>query len=528
MFAPRLLVGLALALIPLALPATAQTVDTIGQETATHGDVVRVFGTDLVKKSKLVLVQDGAAVKKTKLKVLAVGDTGGEGPGEGPYVDVQIKKGFPGHFFLGVKVKKDIVGISEETLELVTPTPESVEPGAAQPKDLVVVQVRDYGGKGKHVARIGFKKAKIKNVEELDESGLAAVTIQVPKVPNGVWPISIQNGIGTGVLKNALEISGSKAKPSKAATRINFVGKKSFKASKKKIATDEGGGDPGEVNVGSVAGSKKKPKVFGVVMPGQLADLADGDLFSLADGAQILYSETGKGGAMCVWSSAANEKGEELSIQVVAIGEETMTLFVCGVLRLAEEVSNGTCGPELLRFSGMVTAPSNASEDPGGGGECTELTSATGSMTGAFVSELGENIALYGLTPGTLQLSSGTADTGGGFPDQVLSFNVSFDPNSDATPATFNTLNLDGSGLTQFSLQLGTTFWNQSFAPQVPPTPSSMSVTITSVEDVGSNPFGILGCIHGTFTGSLTEASPGMPSQTFSGSFEIPWFDTGF
>ena len=527
MITTRTLAGVALALSCLVSSAPGQIVGEIEQDTATLGDVVRVFGSDLGAKPKLVLVQDGAAAKKTKLKVVGSGDTTTEAGGpSGPYVDVVVTKAFPGEFQIGVKLKKDVVGVSPDSLELVPPTPESVDPGVAMPGDEVVLLVRDYADQGKHTARVGNATAKIVDVQAPDQQGLREVTIQVPAVANGVWPVSIQNRLGTGVLKNALEVTGSNGKPGSFAAQIDFVGLKPFKAKKKSIATDEQGGDPGEVNVGAVSGSKKAPKVFGIALAGQIADLGAGDLLTSGDDALILYSETQKGGGQCTWSSSANQGDEDIAIQIIAIDDDAIVLFVCGKLRRAL----GDCGPEVLCFSGMLTAPGQAGDDGGNGTACVGNTDATGTTTGAFVSDPSTDLALYGLTPGTLRFASGTADTGGhGFPDQVLTWSVSFNPSSDATPVTFDTLNLDGTGLTVFNLELADgVFWNVTYAPQIPPTPSSMSVTITSVDPVPSNPFGILGCIKGSFTGTLTESAPGQPVQSFAGTFEIPWYDLGF
>lgn len=524
MFATRTLAGLTLALAALTPLASAQVVESIEQDTATFASVIRVFGSDLGAKPKLVLVQEGAAVKKTKLKVVGSGNTDSEGVPSGPYVEVEIKKAFPGVFQIGVKLKQDVVGVSADTLELVVPHPESADPNAVIPNDLVQVLVRNYGTKGAHIARVGNKKAKITDAQPEGEDGLTEVTIKVPKVANGTWPLSIQNRLGTGVLKNALEVSGSNGKLGKFAAKIDFVGKKPFKAKKKLIGTDEGGGDPGEVNVGAVAGPKKRPKVLGITLPGQLDDLSDGDLFSLDTGAQVLYSETQKDGSQCVWSSSANEDGEDVDVQVIAITDDALVLFLCGKLRRAM----GSCGPEVLTFSGMVTAPGKPADDGGNGGACPPLTEAMGTSTGQFVSDPAEATALYGLTPGTLQVAIGTTDTGGqGYPDQVISFRVSFNPSTDSAPATFDVLNLDGTGLTAFSLQLGTTFWNATYAPQIPPTPASMSVTIDAVDPVPPNQFGILGCIRGSFTGTLTHA-PDQTVQTFTGDFKVPWHDLGF
>lgn len=530
MFAARHVAGLALALISLAAPAAAQQVEDIDLDTATLGDVIRVFGSELGNKPKLVLVQDGELVKKTKLKVVGSGDTGEEGGG--PYVDVTLKKAFPGVFTIGVKQKKDILGESMDTIELVAPTIESVEPGMAEVKDEVVLMVRDYGSVGAHKVFVGSKKAKITNEEEVVDEGapgvLTAVTFKVPKVASGIWPVSVQNRLGTGTLKNALEIGGSTASVGKNSAVINIEGQKPFKAKKKLIGTDQQGGDPGEVNVGLVAGSKKKPKVFGISMPGLLEDLEAGDMFMLADGAEILYSETGKNGTQCVWSSTQNEGDEDIAIQVVTIDEESMVLFICGKIRFAAEVSNGDCdGPEVLCFSGMVTAPSQE-EDTMVSGACEPFTDAMGSMTGAFVGAPEESIALADIGgPGTVTFTTGTEDGGGGFPAQVINFTVSLEPGVTPLPATYNNIQVpSGDGLTTFTQQLGLEVWGQKFDEQLN---SSMSVTITEVTTAPNNPFGILACISGSFTGSVTKgAGPTEMTQTLSGTFEIPLYSPGF
>jgi hypothetical protein len=529
MLAPRFPLGLALAVLALAAPLSAQQVDSIEQDTATLGEVLRVFGTDLGKKPKLVLVQNGAAAKKTKLKVVGNGDTGGDGGGA--FVDVELKKGFAGPFAIGVKVKKNVVGESPDTVELVPPTPESVEPEIAQPNDEVVVLVRHYASLGGHVVSVGGKKAKITNVEPADEGvgGLTAVTFKVPKVPSGVWPVSVRNRLGEASLKNALEVTGSTGKLPGVGAKINLVGLKPFKAKKKLIGTDQGQGDPGEINVGLVAGSKKAPKVFGIQMPGQLDELAAGDLFSVADDAEIIYSQAGKKGSLCVWTSAVNEDGEDIVIQVVTIDDEKMVLFVCGQLRYSPEVSNGDCpGPELLSFSGLVTAPS-VEQQTTGNGACTPLTTATGSMTGAFDSVPEDAIALFGIAgPGTLKFAVGTASNGEGTPLQLLSWTVTFNPDTDATPATFDSLQIPAAtGLSEFTLTMADlTLWSHRYTKQLD---SSMSVTITKVVDAPANPHGLKACIHGTFTGTISKGGgPSEVTQTMSGEFEIPYYDSGF
>ena len=70
MFTARIMAGAALAVLVLAFAVGAQQITAIEPPSATQGDVVRVFGSDLGSKPKLVLVRDGAAAKKTKLKVV--------------------------------------------------------------------------------------------------------------------------------------------------------------------------------------------------------------------------------------------------------------------------------------------------------------------------------------------------------------------------------------------------------------------------------------------------------------------------
>ncbi|GJM22454.1 MAG: hypothetical protein DHS20C15_23690 [Planctomycetota bacterium] len=530
MFAPRFLAGLALAIASLTPLSAAQEVESIDLDTATLGDVIRVFGTDLGSKPKLVLVQDGELAKKTKLKVVGSG-TLGEGV-ESDYVDVTLKKAFEGTFSIGLKVKKNIVSESEDTIDLVPPTVDSVAPESASPKQEVVMMVRDYGTVGAHKVFVGSKKAKITDVTVVDEGGsdpVTAVTFKVPKVANGNWPVSLQNRLGTGTLKNALEVTGSTGKVGGFSAVINFVGQKPFKAKKKFIGIDEALGDPDTVSVGLLSGSKKAPKAFGIQMPGLVADLEAGDMFTLSDdGAQILYTETAKDGTQCVWTSGVNAKGEDIAVQVVSIDDETMVLFVCGKIRFTPEGSDGECdGPAVLCFSGLVTAPSQE-EEPVFNGPCQPFTDAIGSMTGAFEGDPQESIALADIGgPGTVRLTTGTEDGGEGFPAQVISFNVSFEPGTTATPATFDHIEVpSGDGITAFTLQLGLEIWSQKFDENLN---SSMSVTITDYTAAPNNQFGILGCFTGSFTGTVSKgAGPTEMTQTLSGTFEIPLYDPGF
>jgi len=544
MFAARHVAGLALALISLAAPAAAQQVEDIDLDTATLGDVIRVFGSELGNKPKLVLVEDGELVKKTKLKVVGSGDTGEEGGG--PYVDVTLQKGVPGTFSIGVKLKKDIVGASEDTLELVVPTIELVNPDSAEVKDEVVLMVRDYGSVGGHKVFVGSKKAKITNEELVEDMGegapgvLTAVTFKVPKVPAGNWPVSVQNRLGTGILKGALEISGGVADSldlGKPQAMIEFIGKKTFKA-KKKIVTSEdlanpGLGDPGQTNVGGFAGSKKAPITFGVHLPSDIAGLEAGDSFTNLvdeDDAQILYVEQHKNGTQCTWASATNDQvgAEPIEVQVVAIDEDVMVLFVCGTLRFAEEVSDGDCsGPALLSFSGIVIAPAFEQEVVVNG-PCTGGTTASMSTSGSFVSGPNQNEAIEGISgPGTLKFVSGTDDSGGGPPDFVISFTVTFDPDSSPTPMTFDGLEIPaGTGLSEFTLLEGNgAAWSHQFDEMLN---SSMSVTITNVMKAPGSAAPITHCVQGSFTGTVSKGiGPTQETQTITGQFEIPVFDFG-
>ena len=503
----------------LSLPVQGQQITSIEADEATLGDVVRVFGTDLGAKPKLVFALDGKPVKKTKLKVVGSGDDGG-----GPWVDVEVKNGVVGAFPLAVKQGKQLVGTSKDTLALVPPAIEMVDPGSGAPGDEVDVIVEHYGA-FVHQATIAFKKAKITGEQDLGD-GRVRVTLRIPKVPGGTWPVTIKNRLGLGILKSAVEVTGSTkplGAPGASIVIDDGSGKtKTFKAKKKKIATDE---QPGpETNVGAVAGSNKKPIVFGISLDSTIMDLEPGDSFGAAD-SLLLYSITLKGGEQCSWSSTANEPGETFAVDVAAKDDESMVLFVCGTLRKALGD-----GPETIEVVGTITAPlATGGDDPGNGTDCDPLTTATGSATGAFTSEAAKNTAHFGIAgPGTTKFASATVDGPGGAPLQTLSWTVSFNPATDATPVTFDGLAIPaGTGLSEFSLTLAdATIWSHAFDPMT--FASSMSVTITSVEDVPNNPFGILGCIHGTFAGSLTESGPAMTAQTFSGSFEIPWYDTGF
>lgn len=530
---PRLAAGLGLALLSLAAPLGAQVVESIQEDTATFADVVRVFGTGLSKKTKLVLVQDGEIVKKTKLKVIEEGDAG---KGGGPYVDVRIAKGFVGTFQIGVQQKKDVIGLSEDTLDLVAPTVESVEPGEAEPNDEVVVMVSDYGSEGAHKVFVGLKKAKITDVVEPEggEPALTAVTIQVPKVPAGNWPVSVQNRLGTGVLKDALEVSGGVSDDlalGQPMMTIDFIGKKPFKASKKKVATSEDPAvpdlkDPGMTNVGGSSGSKKAPKTFGVTMPVDIASLTAGLVFMSDpedDDFAVIYTEQHKGGTSCTWTSARNEPDETAVVQVVAIDEEIMVLFVCGKLRLAEEISAGDCGPAVLDFNGMITAPS-VEQDVVVTGPCTAGTEASMSLSGPFVSGPNQNEAIEGLGgPGTTKFVTGTDDSGGGPPAFVLSWTVTFDPDTTPTPVTFDSVQIpSGAGLIEFSLTEGDgTVWTQQFDEFLN---SSMSVTITKVTQAPGSAAPITHCVEGTFTGTVSTGFPAT-TQTITGDFVIPVFD---
>ncbi|MCB9897993.1 MAG: hypothetical protein H6825_08320 [Planctomycetes bacterium] len=504
------------ALLALALFAAspfAQEITALDQATVTLGSIVRVSGTDLGTKPKLVLVQDESKAKGASLKVV--------GSGEG-YVDVTIKKAKAGTYQVAVAKGKSLLTTSADSLEVVPPTVVSVDPDSAEPNDEVDVLV-SYAGSAKLKAVVGTTKAKVVAVTPVEpppgeSAPQSRVTIRVPKVPNGVWPVSVMNPVGKGILKGALEVTGSTKALPKPSVRLDIDGvKKPFKASKKHVAVVD---DSDGFAVLATSGSKKSPSVLRITVPEALEDVAPGDSYD-ADPGQIVYSVTDKSGTT-IWAAEPAGEGNTWVVDVVALDDEgTLVLFLCGCLTR----QSGDAGDETICVLGLVTV--DTSVEVQSGGLCDPLCTATGSVTGDFVSVPQENIALFGIAgPGLLKCATGSADGGGGFPATVIEWTISFDPAHDATPATFDGISLQGSGLISFSMQLDTTFYTQSIDMNLD---SSMSVTITQVDDAPSNPFGILACLHGTFSGVVTNNATIPPTpQTLTGEFVMPWYDTGF
>lgn len=512
----------AAALVAAGSFVLAQEVTSVTEDHGTVGDVLVVAGTGLKGrkgKPKVFLTpadQVGKKGKKQpsiKLKVGAFDETSIEAE-----IKRVSKKTPAGLYDVHVKAKGQDELVLPGGFRLVGPTVQSADPDVAAPGDTVDVLVDDYGTRGSHSVEVAFQSARIQGEQDLG-GGEWRVSVQVPDVAAGLWPVSVTNSVGSHTLLGALEVQTDDGEKPKGAWVGFDLLRKPFKAKEKDIALDEQDGV--RTNVGAVGGSKGRPQIFGISVESPLADLEVGDVFG-PDTGSLQYDQTKKKGKTltAAWSTTSNDPAETFAIGVAARDDECITFVVVGTLSRAFGD-----GPENLEVAGYVTAPL---ADPIVAPKlCEPLTTATGSVTGEFVSEEQKNIALAGLSgPRSFRFSTGEPDNLDGVPESVITWNVDFDPRNDAVPVTYDGIDLSGGGLTNFSLQLAdNTFWNQVIGVDLK---SSMSVTITEVVDVPNNQLGILACIRGTFTGVLRKADASLEEQTFTGTFEIPWYDTGF
>ncbi len=489
-----LLAGGALLLASATLDA--QTITAIDVTEATLGEVVRVTGAGLGSKPKLVLAQEGAATKKTKLKVVGAGTDADE-----DFVDFEIKKAFAGAFQVAVKKGKTLTAISPDTFEIVGPRIDSVNPTEALPNDLVDVFV-EHAGTGKLKALVGSKKAKITNIEPADEDGggfLSRVTIKVPKVPDGTWPVTFQNLIGIDALKAALDVNGSTTALGKPSASVTIEGRKPFKAKKNNIAVDN---MLDATNIGAVQGKKN----LIVSLPENQADLVAGSSWNAAP-ANIFYSEATKQGQIA-WAAEPAAEGASWAIDLIELTEDTIVTYICGKLtRVTGE------GPETLCVYGVVISPRievDTTTEP-----CDVHFHADMSVIGPWDAAPGDDGtgAVYNdLGGNTTQLEGDKIGAGG--LSEGFNIIMSFDPTTQNSAVITGAFALQGFAFTDADGS-----WASIINPDLS---TSMTVTITDVLAPTDPQDPWAGYIVGSFDGTLKSNTSPL-TQTCSGDFCSPY-----
>ena len=489
--------SLLVSLAVLAASATAQTIDAVSPTDGAIGDVLTLTGSDLdVGKLKPVFLLDGEPVKKTKLRVV-------KGSQQAGSVQVEVKAAVPGTFRIAFKQGKDFVGTSDDTFTARGPEPQSVEPGVANPGDSVVIDVAFRGFK-RFEARIGGAKAKLLDATDPDGDGISTMTVRVPKLPAGTWPVSVRTPLGEGLLKDGLSIlDGQGEVPvKKVNTTIELTGLKPYKP--KIVQIDE---DPTSFDIGLLAGGKKRPRAIAVTLPVLVEDVAEGDSFNSAP-AQIVYTETKKG-ATTAWFS---QESGGWSIDVVSVTENEIIVSICGELTRV----SGDAGPETTVIGGMVVSPKE--EPPLPEGPCEAQGSIQTSITGNFeYSDSGSAAWVPGINKTFCGVGNwAPSDPGGALVDSIV-FSSTYDPNTQGEAVLngfFGPNTLEG-----FVLSVsGSNQWASSVDPiTLLPT---VTVTITSNETLSQSSGSIFGSLTGTIEGTVFF---GADSQTISGSFCLPW-----
>lgn len=482
-------------------PTSAQTIESVTPSEGAIGTLITLTGTGLdAKKLKPVFVLDGEIVKKTRLRPV-------KGSASPTSLVVEVKRAVPGTFAIAFKQGKTLNGTSKDTFTAAPPEPLDVTPSIASPNDEVDVRVDNLGTK-RVVPFIGGKKAKITALGEPDGDGVTTMTIRVPKVAAGTWPLVVVNPLGEGYLKNAISIpDGDGTVPSKKIdTKIGLEGLKPFKPKVTQIDID-----PTSFDVGALAGGKKSPRALAVTIPVLLEDVEEGDSFT-ADPAQIVYTETKKGETTSWWT----QPGGGFSIDVVSITEDEIVLSLCGELTRV----TGEAGPETTEILGTLVSPTT--EPPLPEGQCEPEATATTSITGNFVFD-DDGAAAW--VPATQTTGFAVGNWAPGAPGEALVEGVqwmsSYDPNTQTT-ATLNQV-LGANTLTGFNLFLsdGTT-WTAGIDPKTLTT----TVTVTITENVLlPQPSGSLrGSLRGTISGTVQRPIEGeLVFQTITADFCLPW-----
>lgn len=471
----------------------------------TLGTVFTLTGTDLGPKPKLVLVQGGDLVKKTKLKVL--------GKSDGSTAEVELKAAPAGEYNIAIKKGKTLLDISADVFTVQPPEILDVTPGVAQPGDTVTATVA-YNGMNKPRVEVGTKRAKVTSAEPvLTEGGVPTweVTFVVPKVGDGVWPVFLQNRVGIDILKAALDVNGSPVDISKPGALFAIENGKPVKANQNKITVSQ---DNDNFDVVAFTGSKKSPRIVAITLPGQVADIEAGMSFSMAPG-NVAFTETKKGTESAYLGDAAGKTLGAWAVDVVAVTDDLMTLSMCGSLTNV----NGP-GPDVLFVSGVITAPrSDNTIDPPGG--CEPFATADFGTLPDFVGtpQFGNVFATYNDIGGLVGATSLAMANSAGPVNFGFSTNFDFNPNTQNS-GVITGLSLMGTGLRSFVYtEASGTSWVSMLNPDLSTT---MTITITDNIPEPNPNLGARGYLVGTFTGTLNNAAM-MMSETVSGSFCTRW-----
>ncbi len=481
-----------------ATPALGQSVTSITPSEGAMGTILTIEGTGLdAKKLKPVLVADGEAVKKTKLRAVK----GSESPTS---MQIEVKKAVPGTFTIAFKDKKDLVGESVETFTAAPPEPLDVTPGTAAPNDEVDVRVDNLGTK-RYFAFIAGKKAKIVATGEPDVDGITTMTIRVPKVAAGTWPLVVKTPLGDGILKNAISIPDADGVvPSKKIdTKITLSDLKPLKPKFTSIDIDLA---TSSFDVAALGGSKKSPRVLAVTIPANLEDIEEGDSFN-SDPARIVYTETIKG-ADSAWFSP--DSGWSIDVVSIDLDAEEIVLAVCGTL---EKLTGD--GPATTEVFGTIVSPTV--EPPLPVGECEPGGTLSTSITGGFDFGRGDTVVTPAIGGSAFGVGNSAFGDPGGPLIEGITWLSSYDPRTQG-PAVLENI-LGANTLQSFTLSLtDNSQWGAAIDPKtLMPT---VAVTIVSNDKDSANS----GWLTGTVTGTVQAVVEGeLLVQTISGEFCTRW-----
>jgi len=234
-----------LALAVFASPAAAGDGLVIDGLTSTEGSLgsrigILCEGVQEKPKPKVFLVSDGQKVKGTKLKVMSLGLAPGGG-GTQQLLVVEVKKAVRGTYQVLVQGPKGSTpAVSSQTFEVVVPIADGLSANTANVGDTVVLSARNVGNR-KPKVWIGNKKAK---VQELIDAGTEGVVTQqflvrIPtSIPDGTWPVTLENKIGMDMLHGAITTSGSKKTNLGKPGITGLVDGQPFRCSAKTMSSD--------------------------------------------------------------------------------------------------------------------------------------------------------------------------------------------------------------------------------------------------------------------------------------------------
>jgi hypothetical protein len=237
------LIPAAVAIAIVLLTGVAETsdhivIDGLLTTNGTLGTHIGILGQGFQDKPKpkVFLTSGGAKVKGTRLKFVGLAPAPGGG-GLQQLLVVEVKKASLGAYVLMVQGPKGSTpAFSAQSFQIVPPVADSLSASTAAVGETVVLSAHDVGNR-KPKVWIGGKKAKVKEQTTSEGPGVEYL-VRIPMtIPNGTWPLTLENKIGIDLMHGAIVVTGSKKTHLGKSGIVGHVDGVPFRASSKKMSS---------------------------------------------------------------------------------------------------------------------------------------------------------------------------------------------------------------------------------------------------------------------------------------------------